>query len=179
MSNNKGYKLADGSYSSQYEVGDLFKVVGCDESFNIGQVVSLSEDDGEDCPWFKSSNGFEQPVYWEDVKFYQPFTKPFTKDDLKDGDIVHIESWGEKDIDSVRGKWVKFEDAFIRCKYRLNAPYYLSQFDDRLEAGSGYVSSVERQGQTVFQREPELIESTIKATAEQWEKINEILEEKQ
>ena len=37
------------------------------------------------------------------------------------------------------------------------------------------VKVIDRDGAVLFQREPKLIENTIKATAEQWEKINEIL----
>lgn len=50
------YKLADGSLSTDYEIGDRFIIIGS-ELFGDGSVVSLYDDDGSDCPLFKFING--------------------------------------------------------------------------------------------------------------------------
>lgn len=52
------YKLADGSLSTDYKVGDLFVVAVDDERLlPKGGVVKLSEDDNSDRPWFDIVNG--------------------------------------------------------------------------------------------------------------------------
>lgn len=59
MSNteNKGYRLADGSWSSEYSVGDKFIVSMDSGTFSQGSVVELSHDDGSSCPMFKLVDG--------------------------------------------------------------------------------------------------------------------------
>jgi len=52
------YKLADGSLSTDYKVGDLFVVaVDCERLLPKGGVVKLSEDDNSDRPWFDIVDG--------------------------------------------------------------------------------------------------------------------------
>jgi hypothetical protein len=52
------YKLADGSLSTDYKVGDLFVVAVDDERLlSKGGVVKLSEDDNSDRPWFDIVDG--------------------------------------------------------------------------------------------------------------------------
>lgn len=52
------YKLADGSLSTDYKVGDLFVVAVDDERLlPKGGVVKLSEDDNSDRPWFDIVDG--------------------------------------------------------------------------------------------------------------------------
>lgn len=53
-----GYKLADGTYSSQYKIGDKFVVVHDKEDvFTLGSIVSLYDDDGTSAPKFKLEEG--------------------------------------------------------------------------------------------------------------------------
>lgn len=100
----KGYELADGTFSSEYKLGDKFEVVD-GYIFSIGSIVTLFDDDGSDCPLLKlekgSTNlrnaGGEMGGYccWSRLKAYKPqqdvstFTKAaFVKADLKDGMVV-------------------------------------------------------------------------------------------
>ena len=55
-----GYKLADGSYSTEYELGDKFMVTHnlYDQAvFSRGSIVSLYEEDNSDQPLFKLEEG--------------------------------------------------------------------------------------------------------------------------
>lgn len=56
MSENIGYKLADGSFSTEYKIGDKFKVVFTEGNSFItkGQIVEYTTNDGTDCPEFSS-----------------------------------------------------------------------------------------------------------------------------
>ena len=52
------YKLADGSLSTDYKVGDVFEVVDSSYSyFSKGSVILLVHDDDSNCPKFKLING--------------------------------------------------------------------------------------------------------------------------
>lgn len=172
------YKLADGSDSSQYKVGDLFEVVEDDSElgFYAGDTVVLTEDDLTSCPMFegraKDGKGWAY-ANWGDLKPHRTSKKPFTKDDLKDGDIVTVEGVGSV---GYSGEWISFKGMFFRDFHKSMGHNEFSSDLKHISARKTYISKVERQGTVVFQREPELIEKTIKATGEQWVKINEILE---
>lgn len=77
------YKLADGTMSTDYQVGDKFVVVEDSSFFREGQVITLFRDDESVCPWFDEE---ESPCHWFRLKAYKP--KGFTKSDLKDGMVV-------------------------------------------------------------------------------------------
>ena len=163
------YKLADGSDSSQYKVGDLFERPN-------GRLAEFSLDDGTSCPYFKLE-GSEEVVslFWDCLK---PRPKPFTKDDLKDGMRVDLRNGsvrfllGNNLLSFDRNAFMGnggFEQATYKRNYKdVLEHYQYSELD--------IIKVTDRDGTIVFQREPELIEKTIKATGEQWEKINEILE---
>lgn len=73
---NKGYQLADGSWSSEYKEGDLFEVVEvCDAaSFAKGSVVKYVDMDGSAWPGFELVSGFTKSAisctyeYWGNLK---------------------------------------------------------------------------------------------------------------
>ena len=52
------YKLADGSSSSEYKVGDVFEVVEDTKAFSKGSIVELFLDDETEMPLFKLLNGY-------------------------------------------------------------------------------------------------------------------------
>lgn len=65
---------------SKFKVGDQFKIIGNrggNHLFNIGDIVSLSFDDGTERPRF-ISGGQEQYVCWCDVEFIQK-AAPYTQ----------------------------------------------------------------------------------------------------
>lgn len=79
MSSSKGYRLADGSYSTEYKIGDVFEVdnVEVDEDdFKAGDIICFAEDDGTSVPKFvfKGSNIYTKDwdehhyVYWWQLK---------------------------------------------------------------------------------------------------------------
>jgi hypothetical protein len=162
MEKNMSYKLADGSDSSQYKVGDLFERPN-------GRLAEFSLDDGTSCPYFKLE-GSEEVVslFWDCLK---PHPKPFTKDDLKDGMRVLVHSSALSEL----------QEWYVCGEYLLRhyQSFHLSRFKDDLTHDTSKKSDIikvtDRDGTVVFQREPELIENKIKATAEQWVKIKEIL----
>jgi hypothetical protein len=62
------YKLADGSCSTDYEVGDMFEVVKRG-NFKVGDIIYLSEDDSSACPNFKLlGRAQSQYSYWVFLK---------------------------------------------------------------------------------------------------------------
>lgn len=50
------YKLADGTNSTDYKIGDRFKVVK-EDTFTVGSIVEFYGDDGSHCPKFKLITG--------------------------------------------------------------------------------------------------------------------------
>lgn len=62
---NKGYQLADGSWSSEYKIGDKFVVIS-EKSFSKGSVVQFYRDDGSPQPCFKLIKGYTQYTCCED-----------------------------------------------------------------------------------------------------------------
>lgn len=81
-----GYKLADGTYSSEYKIGDKFETVD-GEIFQKGSIVTYTTDDHSDCPWFTNKHGREYSCLWYRLKSYKEPVKQFTKSDLRDGMI--------------------------------------------------------------------------------------------
>lgn len=55
----RDYKLADGSRSSEYKIGDRFEVV-YENCFSKGSVVEFFEDDGSSIPRFKLISGYTE-----------------------------------------------------------------------------------------------------------------------
>lgn len=54
---NKGYQLADGSWSSEYKIGDKFIVTDGSTVFTRGSIISFYRDDNTAKPCFKLVNG--------------------------------------------------------------------------------------------------------------------------
>jgi hypothetical protein len=51
------YRLADGSWSTDYKIGDKFTHRG-------GGLATLAEDDGSSNPWFNTDFGSHYPRHW-------------------------------------------------------------------------------------------------------------------
>lgn len=81
-----GYKLADGTYSSEYKIGDKFETVD-GEIFQKGSIVTYTTDVPSDRPWFTNKHGREYSCMWYRLKPYKEPVKQFTKSDLRDGMI--------------------------------------------------------------------------------------------
>lgn len=90
---NKGYSLADGSWSSEYKVGDKFVyrdgTSGWDDPmFPLESSLSLEEDDGSLCPYFKSEHG---DYAYEDWGILVPLkAKQNISNPNKDWKIYHL-----------------------------------------------------------------------------------------
>jgi len=90
--NTKGYQLADGSWSSEYKVGDKF-VVSCDKHhiFGQGKVVVYIEEDFSDSPRFMDNYEVKSFCYWSRLSKYKSeesmdkSINTFKKEDLKTG----------------------------------------------------------------------------------------------
>lgn len=90
----EGYQLADGTYSSEYKIGDKFEVVDIPSRdkhyrYKAGDIITFTEDDTTENPYFDDG----QCVGWNRLKAYKPTTPQasqtaFTKSSLKDGMIV-------------------------------------------------------------------------------------------
>jgi hypothetical protein len=84
------YPLADGSLSSDYDIGDQFEVVDKSEL-----IVTLTCNDGYMNPFFGN-----RCYAWSRLKPYKKFQKQdqktFTKVDLKDGMVVTYREPGER-----------------------------------------------------------------------------------
>lgn len=63
-----GYKLADGSESTQYKVGDKFVVVSEHFLYSEGDVVELVEDDKSNAPYFDGTKGKFKAISWYKLK---------------------------------------------------------------------------------------------------------------
>jgi hypothetical protein len=66
------YKLADGSMSTDYKIGDKFYVV---EGSDKGCVAIFLKDDGSNCPWFYKGRDDRNCEVWE-------WLKPFNKENV-------------------------------------------------------------------------------------------------
>ncbi len=67
---SKGYKLADGSLSTDYNIGDKFMIINKPIGLYMEGIEKLtySDDDGSRCPLFESG-GYKRYFYWEDLKY--------------------------------------------------------------------------------------------------------------
>ena len=94
-----GYPLADGSWSSDYDIGDQFEVVDKMEFV----IATLTRNDGTKNPFFG-----KRCYSWCRLKPYKKFQKqyqkPFTKADLKDGMVVTYRSGIERIV--FKGKFL-------------------------------------------------------------------------
>jgi hypothetical protein len=54
------YRLADGSWSTDYKIGDKFTHRG-------GGLATLAEDDGSSNPWFNTDFGSHYPRHWSSL----------------------------------------------------------------------------------------------------------------
>ena len=96
------YRLADGSLSTDYKVGDEFEVVVVGDSFvNINGVVALLRDDTTSAPYFRLISGsaiYEYDEYCCSWSALKPRRKQFTKADLKDGMVVTYRNKQERTV---------------------------------------------------------------------------------
>lgn len=76
----KGYELADGSYSSEYKVGDKFVVVSEHFLYSEGDVVELVANDKSTAPYFDGAKGKQKAISWYKLK---PYTYVPTKQKLE------------------------------------------------------------------------------------------------
>jgi hypothetical protein len=84
-----GHKLADGSLSTDYTLGDKFVVVGdacsCSET-TVGEIVILDEDDFSPNPYFIAEDGSgsgERVCFWGELKRYENESLPiYTQSEL-------------------------------------------------------------------------------------------------
>ena len=168
-----GYKLADGSDSEQYKIGDEFEVV-CDKyhGFDVGEVIKLESLKGCDCPNFygycSDSNVYaSQSVKWQEIK---PHRNPFTKSDLKDGMRVEL----------AKGCMLYVTGGIIQAD-RSDENYYEFYSLDRYRQALSHkrhsylhiVRVTDRDGTIVFEREPEKRKITIELTDEQIESLKQ------
>ena len=67
----EGYRLADGTYSTDYTEGDKFVVVNnvesCDET-EVGMTITLTCADGTQAPLFQSPSGNTLCCVWKELK---------------------------------------------------------------------------------------------------------------
>jgi hypothetical protein len=63
------YKLADGSMSTDYKIGDRFYIT---EGLDKGRIATLVEDDGSSLPWFDKGGVDRNCEFWEGLN---PCTK--------------------------------------------------------------------------------------------------------
>jgi hypothetical protein len=56
------YRLADGSMSTDYEIGDEFHY------FVDGDVYRYYREDGSSCPWFTNNEGVQEALSWCTLK---------------------------------------------------------------------------------------------------------------
>jgi len=66
------------------KINDQFRVIEGDGYFNVGEIISLKEDDDSDCPYFWRAGGSD----WDCINFsrLEPYTK--TVRDAQVGDVV-------------------------------------------------------------------------------------------
>ena len=157
---SKVYQLADGSWSSEYKIGDRFVASG-GASFSDGSIVELHADDGSINPHFKLLTGERRGMFTfgEDVcranwMLLKPAPKPFTKSDLKCGMRVTHRDGDEYYV--LNGMLV--EDGFNRCRLvRFDVFTELDEYDEDLEnindPDYSIVKVTDRDGTVLFERE--------------------------
>lgn len=153
---NKGYQLADGTWSTEYKVGDKFEVTRNTDAFSTGSTISFYVDDESLSPWFllesgecfydDSSDSWSVP--WKNLKAVNPKQKEFTKKDLKDGMWVTYRKGAERVL--ISGKLCEQgRDKFVRSGG-------ISDYNPDLTL-SGYpnldIMKVEYMGEVLWERE--------------------------
>lgn len=171
------YKLADGSLSTDYEVGDEFtcNTNPCVDGFdhNDGTVTLISSDCANEFDFLASFSG-AKCNYWAAWEWLTPTPetkrkaearkKPFTKSDLKDGMRVEL-----RDGDT---HYVCGDVAFRTTGGAMNRRYSLDQLNDDLEQRTGnplgdVIKVTDRDGTVLFERNPEKRKVTLELTEEQ------------
>lgn len=159
-----GYKLADGSDSEQYKIGDKFEVVSGDYRCLL---VNLENNDGSANPFFLIGSNDRYCFFWSQLK---PHHKPFTKSDLKDGMLCQ------------RRDGFNF---YVNGGYLVEAIgdsdpefYSLKHINDDLTtawipSNADIMRVIDRDGTVVFEREPEKKKVTIELTDEQIESLKQ------
>lgn len=66
---NTGYKLADGTNSKEYDIGDKFKVIN--HAALKGEVVELVVDDDSSSPVFKANDKQIYCMYWDGLQHHK------------------------------------------------------------------------------------------------------------
>lgn len=146
-----GYKLADGSYSSKYKVGDKFEVVrvpNLSEHYNrrVGSIITLIDDDGTDSPYFDDEFIC---VGWHRLKPYKEPAKQFTKSDLLDGmRVLHRDGYE---------RVVLGDKLYVHYTNSLEHRAYLSEFQLDLTYVDGpsmdIIKVTDRDGTVLFTRQ--------------------------
>lgn len=161
------YKLADGSLSTDYKVGDKF-VVGKEREFSKGSIVEFICDSVSELPRLKLVEGGcnyedgEAYEYWKNLKPYKTTPKSL----LKDGCWVTYRN-GEKLL-------VLGDELFRHAKVGFRAATHLRFFNDDLlcrEDEYMDIMTIEYMDEIIWQREEE--------TAEQKEikRLREVIED--
>ena len=182
----KSYKLADGSLSDQYEVGDTFVVHQSGQSryFSEGDVIIFYEDDGSYCPRFSPDKyGEGSPISWHRLlpteetkrKYQKPsastFTSSFTKSDLQDGMRV---VYRDGSVRAVLGNNLLY---FSRQEFNGNGGWkqasYLNSYDKDLHSANyndhDIIRVEDRDGTLLFERQEAPVKKavTLELTEEQ------------
>ena len=72
------YKLADGSMSSDYEIGDKFKITQRGGIFSYGEIITFTEDDETECPYFTNDKGVIHFKMWRRLSPVETKTSPLS-----------------------------------------------------------------------------------------------------
>jgi len=81
------------------KIGEKFRVIEGDGYFNVGEIISLKEDDDSDCPYFWRAGGSD----WDCINFskLEPYAK--TIRDAQVGDVV-VGCFGKEHMVLERGQ---------------------------------------------------------------------------
>lgn len=164
-----GYKLADGTYSSDYKIGDKFEAVD-GIIFQKGSIVTYTTNDNSDCPWFTNKYGREYSCMWFRLKSYKEPVKQFTKSGLLDGMRVVYRNGYERIY--INGR---LYDASMATLYERSD---LSEYNQELKHEDEYYMDImkvtDRDGTVLFTREEPKVEPPTKSPAQiELEKLQE------
>ena len=173
-------KLADGSLSTDYKVGDEFEVVE-EGYFHKGSVVKLLEDDESDRPLFEIVCGDmkiddKHYEYWSSLK---PRRKQFTKADLKDGMVVTYRKGGFERL-VFDGELFAFDDSGISHtasldKYEDSLLRTAGSSDDIIKVSYMNETLWERQEETAEQKEIKRLHGVIEDAQETIDNALEVI----
>lgn len=176
-----GYKLADGSLSTQYQVGDSFVVTtDVDSMFPIETEITLIKDDGTASPRFASTcddhhEDWDLLVPTEATK--KKYSKSFTNGDFQDGMRVTLR---DGSVCSILGdNLLHFNPHGFYGNGSWEQATYLSNFKDDLSHNSikrlDIMYVVDRDGTVLFERKEEPVKKTMKLelTQEQIDSLKE------